>query len=319
MTEKEPADDEELPDHGDDTSDVSGNDAIDSPTMLEITCYLVRIERDDVRDQDDEADFDQPAPRSQSGIAYRPCVRQEIIEVSMPIDIDITTRARAAAEYARAAGMGWDGLKKAAADYAGDRAANAMWSADDWQGTDGLCIDEAAEALNQSADWLRSLLERPVGGLAAGIGAPGPLAEAGAGVVATFVTAPITKPMGDTAKIIEIVGVVVGFLTGLHPLVLACAKPLAHNQIAELVAKGLEKAMSPVATHSGMSSADTRRVAAVFGRDRIDAAKEGPSQRDPATEDPQSPRKILLGPDADGDESAVGDATRATGDALNDP
>ena len=62
-----------------------------------------------------------------------------------------------------------------------------MWSADDWQGTDGLCIDEAAEALNQSADWLRSLLERPVGGLAAGIGAPGPLAEAGAGVVATFV------------------------------------------------------------------------------------------------------------------------------------
>ena len=55
-----------------------------------------------------------------------------------------------------------------------------------------------------------------------------------------------------------------GFFTGLHPLVLACAKPLAHNQIAELVAKGLEKAMSPVATHSGMSSADTRRVAAVL-------------------------------------------------------
>ena len=62
-------------------------------------------------------------------------------------------------------------------------------------------------------------------------------------VAATLVLSPVLKPVENGLHTLEVVGIVVGLVTGLHPLVIACAKHLAHDEFGSTVATGIKQAI----------------------------------------------------------------------------
>ena len=126
-----------------------------------------------------------------------------------------------------------DRLLETAADYlAGkygdpvvDRAASQVWvTSESFPETDlaGIC--------SGISDGLTTLVERPLAAAGTQLHIPGPVDAAGAGIGAGLILEPVTGPLGNAARLCEIVGVGIGLLTGLHPLVLASAKLLARSR-----------------------------------------------------------------------------------------
>ncbi len=70
--------------------------------------------------------------------------------------------------------------------------------------------------------------------------------DIGAGISANLVTEPLTTPLEDTARACEIAGIVIGLATGAHPLVIACAHRLAHNEAGQLLSKGFEQVLTSI-------------------------------------------------------------------------
>lgn len=136
-------------------------------------------------------------------------------------------------------------IKAAAADYAASWT-EAQWGDTWWQTPQSFPLSQAADLFNGSAEWLRSLIERPLADVLSAAGADGPMVTVGTGVTANFMTARLTAPFEDAARICEIVGVVVGALTGMHALVMACGKRLAHDVGHELLGKGFESVVDSI-------------------------------------------------------------------------
>lgn len=59
-------------------------------------------------------------------------------------------------------------------------------------------------------------------------------------------TARLTAPLGDAARVCEIAGIVIGLVTGMHPLVMACAKRLAHDELGNMLARGFEQLINSI-------------------------------------------------------------------------
>ena len=79
--------------------------------------------------------------------------------------------------------------------------------------------------------------------------APGPAAAASPGPGRPHpaaVARPLAPPLGEAAKFCEIVGVAAGVVTGLHPLALAAAKVLAHDESQEELARAIRQAARTV-------------------------------------------------------------------------
>jgi hypothetical protein len=262
VAEDELQDGEEFPELGEDGLGAGTGDPADGPAVMvvRVACYLVGAECDDDEDDDDDDEPVAGLPDLQAGSARGSGRLPEAIEVT--VTVNLAAPPRVAAKQATAAGAGWEELREAAADWAGKHAVNAVWPADQWRSDDGLFIEDAAQGLDAVADWFRGLVERPLSDVAAREGVPNLAAAAGAGVVATFVMRPITGPAEDTAKIMEVVGITVGLLTGLHPLVLACAESLTRSEVAELISKGLTQAISPAGDSCEAASASRGRTPA---------------------------------------------------------
>jgi len=64
---------------------------------------------------------------------------------------------------------------------------------------------------------------------------------ASADVTATVLTKPVTKPIENLAHELEVVGIFVGLVTGLHPLTMICAKYLVHDKMADVLATTFQK------------------------------------------------------------------------------
>ncbi len=126
-----------------------------------------------------------------------------------------------------------------------------QWGVTWWQTSQSFPLSRAADLLNGSAEWLRSLVEQPLAGIAADTGAEGPLVDIGAGITARFATAPLTGPPEGAARLCEVTGIIIGLVTGGHPLVLACAKRLAHDAADQLLSAGFKHIF-------GCTSAETR-------------------------------------------------------------
>jgi hypothetical protein len=136
-------------------------------------------------------------------------------------------------------------IKAAAADYA------ASWLEDQfsvtwWQTPQRLLLAQAADVLDGSAEWLRRLVEYPLAAAASTAGAAGPLVDIGAGISANLVTEPLTAPLEDAARVCEIAGIVIGLATGAHPLVIACAKRLAHDEAGQMLSAAFEQVFTSI-------------------------------------------------------------------------
>lgn len=175
MAEEDLPDEEEIPEKGDDTPDDDENDAIDEPAVLvEVSCYLVRMERDEINDHTETVSARTYSHLNNDTI-YNLSLSQKTITVIVPIDL--TVPARTAAECAVTASEKYKKLEEAATDYTGNRIVNAIWSTDCVHinnAAEDFNINDAAEAVNAAADWLHNLVENPIDSLSTSVGVPGP-------------------------------------------------------------------------------------------------------------------------------------------------
>ena len=159
-------------------------------------------------------------------------------------------------------------IKKAASDYAATWMEN-QWGHTWWKTSSSFSFSEAADVLNSSADWLRSLVEHPLADIASAAGAQGPVVSLSAGITTRFVTEPVTAPLEAAAQICEVAGIVIGMTVGAHPLVMACAKLFAHDALNDVLAEGfeqiadsIEQIFHPADVDRQPTGAETRRPAA---------------------------------------------------------
>jgi hypothetical protein len=143
------------------------------------------------------------------------------------------------------------------ADYAGQQIQGATRIAV-WQTRAGVPVADVAGYLAGSADWLRSLVATPLPGLASTAGLPGPLAAAGAGITANFVTAPLTTPLEEAARVCEVAGMIFGAVTGLHPVTVVCAKMFAHDEAGRGIPAAVEKVIDEVTPESPAATGPDR-------------------------------------------------------------
>jgi hypothetical protein len=157
-------------------------------------------------------------------------VRQEVAAAHDKADISKLESIRAEHQDAHADSDRWESLEKAAADYfsqQSEREANISW----WETTQSFPLWDAANVLNGAADWLRSLVDRPLTEEAQASGAAGPVTPMMAGITANAATERLTRPLEDGAQICEVAGIVIGLALGMHPMVIACGKLLARDEI----------------------------------------------------------------------------------------
>jgi hypothetical protein len=114
-----------------------------------------------------------------------------------------------------------------------------------WVTQNAYSETELVEGCNRIGDGLDAIVERPFD-VGTELRLPGPEATAAAGTGAALILQPVTEPLGHAAMFLEITGVVVGLASAFHPLALASAKMLAHDQFHEFVARRLREAAREV-------------------------------------------------------------------------
>jgi hypothetical protein len=122
----------------------------------------------------------------------------------------------------------------AASEYAAGRIGSGLFEVTQrWETRDVAGFDAVAQALRGSDEWLHDLVGRPLAGAASGLGLPQPGAAVFGGIGSTLVLEPLDREIGDAVRFCEIVGIVVGLATGVHPLAISCTKSLARDVLDE--------------------------------------------------------------------------------------
>ena len=242
---------------------MSQGDAVSNPFELTtVSCFL--------KIRTDSADTD-GVTRHASGL-------EENAPVAITVDLAVR-QANPGAQAAIVRGGDEDlvvKLRESLSDYLADRLVSA-WQIGPYAGSLAQVADEA----NAAADGIHILVEIPVEKAATVVGVPQCPAEVGAGVIATFLTEPVTSPISDLATLIEIAGVIIGLVANIHPLTWACANRLAKKEITDLVAKAIVEAMNSLgeSTNPTDALAEEPTASQVGPQDQAGARPTLPYQR----------------------------------------
>jgi hypothetical protein len=130
-----------------------------------------------------------------------------------------------------------DRLAAAASDYAASRWGDPAFVAvtGRWITHDTFPETAAAEVCQRIAAGLTTLVATPLEDIGTAIRLPGAATAAGTG--ADLILQPVTRPLGQAARFCEIVAVVAGAVSGLHPLALAAARMLAQDEFHQGLAR----------------------------------------------------------------------------------
>ena len=137
----------------------------------------------------------------------------------------------------------------------------------------------ASDELDSFQEWLRNLAQGPLMGAATALGVPSPVGEVASGIGANIVIARVDRSVEGATKVIDAVGIVVGSALGMHPLVMACLKHLAHTEFHRAVTDVVTK------TFEGLST---------DGKDVPPALSPSPAA--PAAADPSPGPQVPTGP-----------------------
>ena len=130
-------------------------------------------------------------------------------------------------------------VKEALAESMANHIVEMAWKIDDGQ---------VADRIASLPDRVEALVQQQLAGLAQEAGVAPPEASFGADVTATLVLSPALKPVEKGLHTLEVIGIVFGLVTGLHPLAILCAKHLAHDELGSMVATVIKQAIqSPAA------------------------------------------------------------------------
>ena len=238
-------------------ADLAGSAAGEPVTFVRLTAYWLA---------DGEPVGSAIEGRGRDSAAGLVLIRREVARPRGPADIDVIESFRVEYQDPGVSKDRREQVAAAAADY-GASWVEGQFGVAWWQASGSFPLSQAADLLDGSAEWLRGLVYRPLDDAASG--AAGPVVDIGAGITANFVTAPLTRPLEGAACVCEIAGIVIGLATGALPLVLACAKRLAHHVIDQELSRGFEQVITSI------------------GADRDRTAGRAPDAKIPAPEPPR--------------------------------
>lgn len=121
-----------------------------------------------------------------------------------------------------------------------------------WE-TQLFLVTEVADGIDGISGELQGLVEMPLKGLGAAFGLSSGEATIAAGISTNIILAPITGPLDEASTFVEVAGLIIGLVTGMHGLVLACGKLLAHKQAKRALAHGVVELLG------GSHATDTRK------------------------------------------------------------
>jgi len=194
-----------------------------------------------------------------------------------------------------------DRLGEAASDYfAGKWGDPAFTEVTEWWITNNSFPETAAaEVCDRIGSVLDAIVEKPLEEIGTEIWLPRLEATTATGISADLILQPVAQPERQAVQFLEIIGVVVGVTTGLHPLALVSAKMLLREEIHGVIARGITKAAPQVfdrpgqqSPHEGPGPADARQGPTVIPEPRGDGASDisrAPGPPDPNTMWPHGP------------------------------
>ena len=191
-------------------------------------------------------------------------------------------------------------LGEAASDYFAAKAGDPAFAVatEQWVTQNAYPETALVEACNRISSGLDTIIEKPLEKTGAQLMLPGP--EAAAGIGAALILQPVTEPLSQAAAFLEITGVLVGMATGLHPLALAAAKMLAHDQFHVFVARRLREAARQVFEGPAEDQEPVRAVARApeLSAPEISAPETGTAPTVPTPPAPQDlpPQRPPRGP-----------------------
>ncbi|MBV8997012.1 MAG: hypothetical protein JO287_25690 [Pseudonocardiales bacterium] len=98
---------------------------------------------------------------------------------------------------------------------------------------------EAIDATEAISGGLQGAVDAPLEGIGTALGLSPVEAAFTAGVSTNLILAPITGPLDKAETYIGICGIIFGLVTGGHGFVLACIKPLLHQQVHHALAQAV--------------------------------------------------------------------------------
>jgi len=112
-----------------------------------------------------------------------------------------------------------------------------------WASTDLLNPADLSTALDRCQQALHNLAQHPVDELLTRAGAAPSVAAVASGIGANLVLAPMDQLIGSTSQLIDVAGILIGAVTGLHPLLIASANRLANVEVQNATAHVLAEAL----------------------------------------------------------------------------
>jgi hypothetical protein len=201
-------------------------------------------------------------------------------------------------------------LGEAAAGYFATKLGDPAFAAvtERWLTQNAFSETAAAEACKRIGNGLNAILSTQFEAIGTAIRLPEPAAAAGAGIGADLVLQPVTRPLAEAARFLEITGVVVGMATGLHPLAMAAGKMLAHDEVHSALARGIIEGARALA---GPEPAAPRVQSAI--------ARDGPGQSPPTHPTIAAAPDRLLRPVQDPGRAGVDDPDERHGPSIKGP
>lgn len=188
----------------------------DSNSAYKVTYYLGRRRRSSEDDGDDTYLCEIWA------VAELQPAEAAVLPLQLSVDRELSPEA--------ASGLGKD-LKAAIDDVMADRVERMVWKIDD------VPEDQVADLLNLP-DGLQALAVTPLDTLTRAAGLAAPVASFSSDVAATMLLKPIMEPVKSALHGLEVVGTIIGLLTGAHGLVVTCVKHLIRDELGSMLSDG---------------------------------------------------------------------------------
>jgi hypothetical protein len=202
-------------------------------------------------------------------------------------------------------------LGEAAAGYFATKLGDPAFAAvtERWMTQNAFSETAAAEACKRIGNGLDAILTTQFEAIGTAIRLPEPVPATGAGTGADLVLQPVTRPLAEAARFLEITGVVVGVATGLRPLAMAAGKMLAHDEVHSALARGITEGARAVL--AGPQPAAPHVQPAVVR----DGPGQSPAKRPTITAAPDR----LLQPVQDPGRASVDDPDERHGPSIKGP
>ena len=165
-------------------------------------------------------------------------LRVVVVEASAAVSPELSVGHALSADSAKELG---EHLKDALAQVTGDRVGEMIWrSADD------LSEDQVAALIVGLPDTIKTLAAKLLEAPADAAGVPPVAASLGADVTATLLLKPVLEPIESAVHALEVVGIAIGMLTGLHGLAIFCIKHLAHDKLGNVLTSAFKQVIDQV-------------------------------------------------------------------------